>query len=79
MPRLPGESLLEWRARLVGALDEAREAAAPEEARLMAAMEVGPGQPFPTVDQFDFTAQERVEVLEHQLAGRPFNRIDDLY
>ena len=73
--RLPGESLEDWRSRLRVALGEARVAAEPEAARLMAAMQVGPGHDYPVLDDFDLTAEEQAEVLEHQLAGRPFDRM----
>ncbi len=73
--RLPGESLEDWRFRLRGALGDARVAAEPEAARLMVAMQVRPGHEYPVLDNFDLTAEERAEVLEHQLAGRPFDRM----
>jgi hypothetical protein len=53
----------------------AQQAAAPESERLMAAVDVRSGQPMPTLDEFDFRAEERVEVLEHHLSVRPFDQM----
>ena len=75
IPREADESLAQWRDRLVAALAQAQQDADPETSRLLAAMDVRPGQPYPVISDFDLRAEERVEVLQHQLAGRPFDRM----
>ncbi|MCD4533561.1 hypothetical protein LRP67_05655 [Nocardioides sp. cx-169] len=75
VPREPGESVQSWRERLVTELDEARAKDEHLSSALGARMAVKPGEPYPAITDDDVAASQRVEVLEHQLAQVPFERL----
>ena len=75
MPCEPGESTESWCERLVAELDEARAEDERLASALGARMAVKPGEPYPVITEADVAASQRVEVLEHQLAQAPFERV----
>lgn len=69
------ESIESWHERLLTVLAAARAEDERLSEDLAMRMGVEPGKSYPVVTETDVAASQRVEVLEHQLAGPPFKNL----